>query len=1408
MPRIFLSHSSVDSRQATALKKWLSDRDPALHRQIFLDTDRETGMVGGAEWEATIDRALDSCQAVLCLLSDNWEASKECHYEYKSAAAKGKTIFCARLDDTSGLGLISRYQRRELFARGDELTIAVDLDDHEPPVVFDADGLQRLLGDVRSDHLGADSFAWPPPEEPDRAPYRGWVPFEPRDAAVFFGRDAEIRSALEALEGVQQSGRNRLFVILGPSGTGKSSFLRAGVLPRLHLDDDRFAVLDLVRPGRDEALTGEQGLAKSIHAMRTRLGLTAPSLGEIKATWIRDADKTRSLLLECQQRCGDSQAAPALVLPVDQAEELFSSEAGPEARALLGLGRDLLTPAATPGVEDLRLIVAVTIRTDRYEVMQTAEELSGVDTLLFNDLKPMRKDRFQKVIEGPARRTTEGGRPLSVDPRLVDRLLADATANTTADGDTLPLLSGTLARLYADYGATGALTVAHYEELGGIDRVVQTEIDRILSHDQSVRQTQLGLLRDAFIPYLATVSETDEPMRRIALWSDLPAASIPLVEKLVDARILIRDRRDLDDGHGGRQDVVEIALESFLRQWQELAGWLRDGREDLKSADELLRDASRWRSSDNDPAYLYPSRLLEKAETLSATPTFGRKLEATREFLVASRQQVSNDQRDKEAVLRRNAVRLGLVLAVTVVVALVAVAAFVAARHAQSVAQQNARDATAQKLVAESQALLADTREGDDVRALKQLLVANKLAAAPNDRPLLEALVDRFGMRKVLETAEPVISVAVSDDGHRLAMAEPAGIRVWDTGVENWHDHLRDGGRLLTTGGAKLTSMAISADGRQVVAGDDAGTLKIWDMSQPEPTARSIGRKHDGRITSVAISGRGAIASTGVDGTVNVLAPDGTEVAHITVGAMVFAVAFHPAGDRLAVGTADGALRLFGLNGVAVSAGPQNPRAHPDGVMALAYSPDGSLLASGGADAMVRLWNGDTLAPVRELAGHTATVTSIAFNADGSRLASGSNDKTVQLWDVGTGSRIGDPMRGHGGLVLSVDFISQGSEIVSGGNEHTLRLWDGDLGQPRSSPIGGRTGPLTDVAISPDGHSIVSGGTDRKVRVHNVDTGTQVAEMSEHTGVVTSVAFSPSGDTVASAGSDGTVRLWRPGGSAPPVVFDAGRPLTAVEFSPRGGRLAVAGVDGQVILWDLLSGRKVLLENKDHSIVYGLAFDPVLERIASVSADGILRMWQLTDGRQLWQTNAVERLPAAAVSQEQVAPGYPGPLLAVGFSPDGKRLASGGVDWTTGGGAVGFVQRWNAEDGTQVGDPLKVGLAVMGVAFSPRSDGSGGDRLVVASFDPYEVQVWNTDAPSAAEFIFADHQAQVVSVAVSADGRRIVSASADGTVRVWPNLPTVRPEVALCSKLTSDIGDQWDKWISPEFPPQPACARP
>ena len=465
------------------------------------------------------------------------------------------------------------------------------------PVVLSTQGLQRLLGGLRALGIGAEYFEWPPPGDTERAPDRGWAPLEEADAAVFFGRDAQILRGLDVLRGMRASGVQSLFVILGPSGAGKSSFLRAGLLPRLRRDDHRFLPLPIVRPER-AVLTGAHGLAHAIHRLRAELGLPQPLPGEIKTACHPDqVERLRGWLAEARQvaraRLLDvaaNEPAPTLVLAVDQAEELFNADAGPEAPRFLELLAALLQHEAgvTPA-----LIVAVTIRADRYEPLQIAPQLAGVHSAVFDHLKPLPPAGYTDVITGPARRATAAGRRMIVEPALVERLLAD----TAESADALPLLALTLERLYRDFGGDGNLTAAEYESTGGIARVVQTEVDTLLGAEPEQRQDRLEVLHDAFIPWLATINPgNDQPMRRLARFDDLPAAGRPLIQAMVDKRLLVKDTRD-------GEVVVEVALESLLRQWRELAAWLRDEAQDLKDADTLQRAATDWQTSGRDESW-------------------------------------------------------------------------------------------------------------------------------------------------------------------------------------------------------------------------------------------------------------------------------------------------------------------------------------------------------------------------------------------------------------------------------------------------------------------------------------------------------------------------------------------------------------------------------------------------------------------------------------------------------------------------------------------------------------------------------------------------------------------------------------------------------------------------------------
>ena len=295
MSRVFLSHSSRDSRQAIAVKAWLVEQEPGLIEEIYLDVDQHTGIRPRERWKEALQQANSRCEAVICLLSKHWEASPECRTEFRYAETLNKTILVARLEPLPDTSITSEWQRCDLFP-GDGPTTEVDIADAGQPVVLDTVGLQRLLDALRALGIGAEHFPWPPPGDPDRAPYREWAPLEEADAAVFFGRDAPIVRGLDVLHGMRSSGVESLFVILGPSGAESCRFCGPGCCRGCARDDRRFLPLPIVRPER-AVLTGELGLAHAIHELRADLRLPKPVLGEIKAACLAsDVERLRGWL--------------------------------------------------------------------------------------------------------------------------------------------------------------------------------------------------------------------------------------------------------------------------------------------------------------------------------------------------------------------------------------------------------------------------------------------------------------------------------------------------------------------------------------------------------------------------------------------------------------------------------------------------------------------------------------------------------------------------------------------------------------------------------------------------------------------------------------------------------------------------------------------------------------------------------------------------------------------------------------------------------------------------------------------------------------------------------------------------------------------------------------------------------
>jgi formylglycine-generating enzyme required for sulfatase activity len=651
--RIFLSHSSANNAEAVALRDWLANE--GWKDEIFLDLDPLRGIAVGERWERSLHAAANRCEAVLFLVSKAWLASRWCLKEFHLAHRLNKRLFGVLVENLS-VGempeeLAGTWQIVRLASGRDHVMLraALPITHEEAHVTFSAEGLARLKHGLEGAGIDARYFAWPPLGDPNRPPYRGLRPLEAEDAGIFFGRRAPIVEAVDTLRGLRDGAPPRLLVILGASGAGKSSFLRAGLIPQLARDDRTFFPLPIIRPER-AAISGETGLLRALEgAFEARIAMPR---ADLRAA-VQGGATTLKPLLEALADKATTPAfdaaakpkAPALVLSVDQAEELFLAEARDEAQPFLALLHDLL-------IRDAPAIIAIfTIRSDNYERLQLAKELEGVRQQMLS-LAPMPKGSYAEVVKGPARRLEGTARALEIEDGLVDALLADIEAGGAKDA--LPLLAFTLERLYGEYHAGGSLKLSHYDKLGRVRGSIEAGVELALKAadaDPAItkdRLARLALMRRGLIPWLAGIDpDTGAPRRRVARLSEIPTEAAPLIRQLVEQRLLATDVAK-DTG----EKTIEPAHEALLRQWSLLEGWLAEDAGLLAALEGVKRARRDWAANNRDAAWLaHATDRLAAAERLNERTDLAANLEpADREYLAACRKAEATATRRKRFV--------------------------------------------------------------------------------------------------------------------------------------------------------------------------------------------------------------------------------------------------------------------------------------------------------------------------------------------------------------------------------------------------------------------------------------------------------------------------------------------------------------------------------------------------------------------------------------------------------------------------------------------------------------------------------------------------------------------------------------------------------------------------------------
>jgi WD40 repeat protein len=1192
-----------------------------------------------------------------------------------------------------------------------------------------------------------------------------------------------------------------LLVMSGASGAGKSSLLRAGVLPRLRgaglaaapqAASWHYLVFTPTRAPLDELALRVAPLAGA-DAAAVRRGLAADPGGFALTARQAALAQPQGQQPGTNGSAGERDQPPQrrLLLVVDQSEELFTqcAEEG-QRRAFIAALHAAATAGFGPDQVPAALVV-LGVRADFEARCADYPLLAGPvqDRYL---VTAMTGRQLRMAITDPAKKAGS-----KVDDDLVDVLLTEVRNGRpgTFGAGVLPLLSHALDQAWRTR-AGETLTLADYERTGGIEGAVAASAQRVYD---GLTPAQQAAARQVFLRLAATSSDgvdAADRATRAELTDGKNGAEIQDVEAVLEA---FAAERLLTLAAG----TVEISHEALLTAWPLLRDtWLADTHADRIVRTRLRATADEWARHSRDPSYLYSGSLLQAATDTAtrtgADPARHPPLSQTeRDFLHAS------SHTHRRTIRLRRAVIAGL-LALT----LVAVTAAGIAAHNAATAARNARNAERQHAIALSRQLAAESLNIDGTHPVtaRRLAVA-AWAVFPTSQAASAITTLLVGQQQQgMLPADPftVFAVAFSPDGKLLATADADGtVRRWDPVTRRpvgapLHASARNG----------VSGVAFSRDGKLLATADGDGTVRLWNPATGRPVGAPLHASAHITVQTPARPGVRAVAfsrdgkllaSAGADGTVRLWDP----VTGLAVGVPLHAsarygvnwVALSPDGTLLASAGGDGTVRLWNpatgrlvatIRVTSVPAGASGNALY--GVSAVAFSPDGKLLASGSTDGAVRRWDPVTRrpvgAPLPTGSGTVGGVYAVTFSRDGKLLASTDADGTMRLWDPVTGRPASAPLQTGAGAAASpggVAFSPDGKLLARADGDGTVRLWNPATGELVGAPLHATSAPggALGVALSPDGKLLASAGLDGTVRRWNPATGQPIGATIHAGNGAGWVVFSPDSKLLATSSFDGTVRLWNPATGRPVATIHAASArygLFGVVFSPDGKLLATAGGDGTVRLW-ITDTRRVVATLRATSFpagVPGVAFSPDGKLLASASGDGTVRRW-----------NVATRQPIGAPIQT----GALG-VSAVAFSPDSKLLVGSVSD--------GTVRRWNPATGQPIGVPLQTGArhGVWAVAFSP--DG----KLLASGDTDGTVRLWNpaTGQPIGAP-IQASAQDTVTWVAFSRDGKLLASAVSDGTVRLWQVSPFEHPYAALCADVGPPTPQEWNNYATGE--PQP-----
>lgn len=1187
----------------------------------------------------------------------------------------------------------------------------------------------------------------------NECPYRSLDYFDVQDSHVFFGR-SKLTDKL-----IEQVRHDRLIVVTGASGIGKSSLLRAGLLAQLQRGQkirgsDQWYYFPPFTPGD------------------LRLRSTHSNFAEY-LNWITTEKKQELESFKEQRK----------VMLIDQFGECFTNLFDDSSRETFFVWLSQIID------ENPELTVILGIRSDYRAMLQKIKLAEQIVKRIVN-VGYLSREELEEVIIEPANKVG-----LKIDAELKGKLLNDVEDFP----ESLPLLQFTLTQLWnlsQKPPYPHRLFLQDYERVGKIEDTLNKRADEAYS---ALNQRQQKIAQRIFLE-LTQIGGNRNTRRKIRL-QDLSNSYHSkeelreVAEKLAQAHLVNID----DEPKNPDNTIINLTHEALLDHWEKIKHWKDELEEPMLVERRLEYAADRWAENGRQAQDLLTFGQVRDARRYQKKYGYLGFLDGTaEEFIVDSKKR------------RYTEIGSGLAFIICLIMGICFQAWLANLRKDIAITNSELSDDPVKGLV-------SAIKFTDEIQKIRASNISKDIETDEVQPVLQNAINNAQEYARLKEQQDgyedTIIDVALSEDGQTLVSADANGIlKVWDlkTGKlrSTWKDYSKfknkhtDGindvvlshdqqgkwllsasldrtvkiwdtqsGQLLDTlkHDDSVRDVVISRDGKTIVSASRDGIIKFWDWNGQKAHLRYERKRASKSIADIVMSANGKIlASGGQDGKVNVWdVPSGQLLRFLSLNqSRITSVAIAQDGQTIIWGNQNKEVILWKTS----FRKPKLLGEHQGTVSEIKISPNGKMLASAGDDAVIKIWDLRSEILKHTLVGHQASLNKILFSQDSQYLFSTGKDTTIRIWDTNSG-RVRDILVGHTNAIEAIDYHLKSKTLVSAGGDRTVRLWKPDFQIPQylisdRASIIPVLSTVNAVATSQNSSLVAVGGSDNQVWLWNPKSNKEpIPLLKKHKNSIYTLAFSPDGKTLVSGGGDQQILVWDVQKKAFKRSLGTNLDtINALAFHPTDNNILVsAGRDKKILLWDLKTGHFRLLGTNNDPIS-AIAINSDGTRLASGDRKGNIKLWNY---------------PSKTFIRNLENKNTDNSITSLAFDPTQKNHLVGA-------NTRGTLLLWDTETGNPQeitnlkSDDQPVG-SIQTIAFSPN-----GQYLASAGNDK-KIRLWKKDANNFQfERVIGKHQATVYSIAFTKNAEDqpiLISGGDDAKVNSWSvekQLPDLKP---ACERL-------------------------